>query len=84
MQMMEADLYSFMNSQQLRSIYSARNTALRDWAHSHPTGRVAILDYDAIARADNSPRGLIGNYSDPHYGKHSGHFAVGQRDCKCG
>lgn len=53
-----------------RGIFRSRNQAMRDWAGSHPSGRVVILDFDSLSWTDGAPPGLIGNWTDWHYGAH--------------
>lgn len=52
-----------------RGIFRSRNDGTRKWAYNHPSGRVSILDFDSLSWTDGAPLGLIGNWTDWHYGE---------------
>ena len=50
-----------------RATFEGRNAQMREWVAADKTGRVVLLDLDALSAAPGAPRGLGGNWTDWHY-----------------
>lgn len=48
-------------------VFVSRNEQMRRWVAADKSGRVQLLDFDALTSAPDAPRGLAGNWTDWHY-----------------
>lgn len=53
--------------QKWKKVFVSRNEQMRRWVAADTSGRVQLLDFDALSSAPDAPQGLNGNWTDWHY-----------------